>query len=219
MLHRTPLAQITQEQVPALVDGKIPENERLEYKKQPFHKDDKNKRLTSSSTSSRFANAGGGDIVFGIEEKDHLPEAMGGLEVDAVRRSVASRRWPRPTSRRACRACGTWPVRLDTGRFVLAMRVPRTLVGPHVVPLTTITTSTPATATGTIGARCPKPISALRSPPCVAWAWRYRQILTPQSGGWTGNAGRVNLAKYRRSSSPGYRPSCAVARPAIDWYL
>lgn len=130
--HKT-LDQLTEGDLQQLVAGAVREARRIEYKRQLPGGGDEDKREFLADVSS-FANASGGDILYGIEEEGGLPTGVVGLElndVDAellrlesiIRAGIA----PRLVGFHA-RA-----VPLSAGRHVLVLRVPQSWTLPHMV--------------------------------------------------------------------------------------
>lgn len=140
MLLGKPLAKVTPEDVEDLITNKVRENRHLDYKRQlPGGSDaDKGKFLKDVGA---FANSGGGDIIYGVEEElDEKGQSTGspgsvvgiqGLSLDAeIRRLtsvVQSGLDPTVMPRVELKALET-----SSGR-VLLLRVPRSFTGPHMV--------------------------------------------------------------------------------------
>src|ERR1035437_9979484 len=67
----------TQADLEALHTGNIKESISLEYKASPaIDKKDDNKKTEMARDVSAFANADGGQIVYGMTEKDHEPAGL-----------------------------------------------------------------------------------------------------------------------------------------------
>ena len=85
-----PLNQITKEAIEELVDNKVQEGRTLEYKQELPGNSDGDKKEFLADVSS-FANAAGGDILYGVtEERDAegkptgYPEVAEGLPVSNI---------------------------------------------------------------------------------------------------------------------------------------
>src|SRR5579862_9215117 len=79
-LDSKPLADITGVDIQALLDGQIAEGKRLDYKRDlPGSKDSDKKEFLFDVSS--FANASGGHLVYGIDEKAGVPTQLTGLAV------------------------------------------------------------------------------------------------------------------------------------------
>lgn len=75
-LHYLALAQIDRDVLQSLIDNKIREDRSIEYKAElPGYTEDAKREFRFDVSS--FANAGGGDIVFGLTAKKHQGEATG----------------------------------------------------------------------------------------------------------------------------------------------
>lgn len=146
MIANRRLDQITVEDIKALVDASYAEDREIDYKRElpdldGKKRDDARKKLLADVAS--FANAGGGDILFGVEEgrdaegkANGIPVGLPGVVVDNL--DALQRRWlgivesgldPRmaPKIRMSV-------VELPgTGVSILVLRVPRSYPAPHMV--------------------------------------------------------------------------------------
>jgi hypothetical protein len=78
-----------QEYLENLIKNGIEESLSLEYKSSPsLNKTDQKKINEIAKDVSAFANADGGILIYGIQEKDHLP-----LRIDPINRSLVKREW------------------------------------------------------------------------------------------------------------------------------
>lgn len=127
------ITAITADDINALIDNEVRENRCFEYKQTlPGNSDPDKKEFLADITS--FANAGGGDIIYGIkEEKGVAVEALGLVDFnedkDRLRLENIIRNGAEP------RVSG---VQMQAvARFVkgpiLVVRVPRSWAGPHMV--------------------------------------------------------------------------------------
>jgi len=117
-----------------LVTNQVPENKSLEYKAIVKLEKDADKKEFLYDISS-FANAGGGDIIFGISEgtEKGLPGAITGVEgnIDELCRKMES----------LIRDCISprilnimmKSILLDSGKSILLIRIPKSLNIPHQV--------------------------------------------------------------------------------------
>lgn len=138
-IFHLPVAQIDRARLDALLVNIVGEGRQLDYKEAlPGGTDDEKREFLSDVTS--FANALGGDIIFGIRERREQGRATGepetlvglpGLNVDAERlrlenlmRDGVAPRMPPPTF---------WEVRRDPDPPCLVLRVPRSWAGLHMV--------------------------------------------------------------------------------------
>lgn len=116
-----------------LVERGVRELGRIEYKLElPGGKDRERKEFLADVSS--FANAGGGDLVYGIDEEGGAPTELVGLDLADPDAEVS--RWnslirdgldPRLVGYRV------WPVPLAGGRHVVVVRVPDSFNSPHAV--------------------------------------------------------------------------------------
>lgn len=133
-----PLSHITLEALDekdlnGLLAAGVPEGRRIEYKRElPGRSDGAKSEFVADVTS--FANAAGGDILYGIEERSGIPTAIPGisdadpdasiLRLEQLIRSGAAPRIPGVHIR---------SIPLVSGRFVLVIRIPRSWMLPHMV--------------------------------------------------------------------------------------
>ena len=77
MIYR-PIDDITGDDIRALVENGVREGRDIEYKRTlPGDSDGQKKEFLADVTS--FANAAGGDLIYGIEAKDGVPKSIPGL--------------------------------------------------------------------------------------------------------------------------------------------
>jgi hypothetical protein len=134
-----PLTQVDRGVIEALITNEVRESRSLDYKdKLPSGKNDDRKEFLADV--SAMANAGGGDIVFGIAERREdgrptgLPESvsgLGGVNLDAeslrLENMIRDGIDPRISGLRL------WPVEGIDGGPVLVLRVPKSYLAPHMV--------------------------------------------------------------------------------------
>jgi hypothetical protein len=132
LLH-LPVQAVQERDLLALVTNCVQEGRAIEYKAQLPGGSDADKREFLADVTS-FANATGGDLLFGVEEERGLPVALPGLELsdlDAAMLRLDS------IVRDGCRprvgGISSARVPLANGRTVLAMRIPRSWTAPHMV--------------------------------------------------------------------------------------
>ncbi len=109
------------------------ERKTVEYKQALVWRPDEKKKEFLADVSS-FANAGGGHLVYGMKEEGGLPVELCGLDVDDPDSTVAAldnsiRDGVKPRIPGAV----VWPVRLQSGRIAVVIRVPRSFASPHMV--------------------------------------------------------------------------------------
>lgn len=132
-LSGRPLHSITEEDLDALISDRRAEGKTIDYKLTLPRSNRDGKKEFLADVSS-FANASGGDIVFGIQENAGLPTALPGVEsadpdadilrLESTLRDGIDPRIPSVASR--------W-VLLSNGKFAIVVRIPRSWAAPHVV--------------------------------------------------------------------------------------
>jgi hypothetical protein len=122
---------ITEVHLRSLIADGFAEQRTVEYKRElPGGNDDGKKEFLADVSS--FANASGGDLLFGIEAEEGIPRAISPLSINPDSERL---RWEETIRK------GIQPrlpgVRVSTvpvdGGHVLLIRVPESFVGPHVV--------------------------------------------------------------------------------------
>jgi hypothetical protein len=83
MLFNRPLAEIEESDLQTLIDNQVAEQKTIEYKQVLPSGTDKDKKEFLADVSS-FANATGGDLLFGIEAQVGLPTNLTGIQLDDV---------------------------------------------------------------------------------------------------------------------------------------
>jgi len=126
--------EITEVDLQYLIDIPVLERKTLEYKKNLPGNFDKDKKEFLADVSS-FANATGGDIIYGIaEDENHVPSALHGIEVpdsgkeilrlDSMIRDAIQPRIPNIHIR---------SIPLKNGRVAIIIRIPKSWLNPHIV--------------------------------------------------------------------------------------
>ena len=132
-LLEKPLEAINQTLLEGLISGAVTESKFIEYKRELPGQPDSEKKEFLFDVSS-FANAAGGDILYGIEAVDGLPQELVGVEKSTIDSDIL-RQEQIVRSGIAPRIPGLRmrSVDLRNGRCVLIVRIPRTWAGPHMV--------------------------------------------------------------------------------------
>ena len=124
---------ITEADLQGLIDNKVREAKVLEYKRDLPGNQDRQKREFLYDVSS-FANASGGDLIFGVTEIDGVASELTGLESgsiddDILRLESIIRNSIEP------RILGVsiHAVNVRTTRVVLIVRIPKSFALPHVI--------------------------------------------------------------------------------------
>jgi predicted HTH transcriptional regulator len=78
MVLNKPLEAIEENDLQALVDNQVAESKTIEYKESLPGNADGDKKEFLADVSS-FANASGGDLIYGMREQSGVPIALNGL--------------------------------------------------------------------------------------------------------------------------------------------
>jgi hypothetical protein len=134
-IHHKPLENIDESDLQSLKDNQVSEHKTIEYKAELPGNTNNDKKEFLADVSS-FANAAGGDIIYGIKEAAGVPTDVSGVvtaDVDAeilrlenIIRDGIEPRIP---------GLATHPVPLRTGAHALVIRIPRSWALPHMVKL------------------------------------------------------------------------------------
>jgi hypothetical protein len=132
-LSDRPLSRCTEADLLALIaDGQL-EGKTLDYKRGQVGKSEAEKKEFLYDASS-FANAMGGHLVFGMEEKDGAPVALVGLPgVNVDDEILRLEQMMRDGIRPPIIGVRTVPVRLASGASALVMYIPKSWNPPHQV--------------------------------------------------------------------------------------
>lgn len=125
--------QITEEDLQTLVGNSVLEGKRIEYKKTLPSNSDSDKKEFLADVSS-FANASGGDLIYGISEDMGIPKAVEGLNIinvdqeirrlDSLIRNGIKPRIP---------SVFIQPIALSNSKTALVIRVSKSWISPHRV--------------------------------------------------------------------------------------
>jgi len=125
--------QITEEYLQTLKDNSVSEGKTIEYKQSLPSKSDSGKKEFLADVSS-FANASGGDLIYGVSESKGIITAIDGLEVNDIDQEISRLEniirtgiEPRTPSYRI------QPVELKNSKYVLIIRVRQSWISPHRV--------------------------------------------------------------------------------------
>jgi len=126
-----------EEDLQDLIDNSVLESKTIEYKQSLPSNSESGKKEFLADVSS-FANASGGDLIYGITEdkKTGIPKSLDGLDVDnpdqeilRLENIIRGGIEPRIPS------VITEPIKLSNSKFALIIRVPKSWVSPHRVIL------------------------------------------------------------------------------------
>lgn len=130
------LSEITEEDLIRLIEDKVPEGRFIDYKKDlPKSNHESKKEFLADVVS--FANSGGGEIIYGIDEDKGFPSELCGLQIadqdqeilrlENLLRDGVEPRIPRVDFQ---------AIPLSEGKgFALAVRIPKSWNSPHMVTL------------------------------------------------------------------------------------
>jgi hypothetical protein len=138
MMINSDIEKITKDDLQTLTDNGVIEHKTLEYKQiLPGNSDKEKKEFLADVTS--FANASGGDIIYGIVEdkKTGKPKSLDGLSIenpdqeilrlDGIIRNGVQPRLPSATFSK--------PIPIKEDKIALVIRVPKSWISPHRVIL------------------------------------------------------------------------------------
>lgn len=133
MIHNKPISAITKDDIQQLLAAAVRENRVIEYKRiLPGNSDGDKKEFLGDVTS--FANAEGGDILYGVEAKDGVPTDVPGLadfnedkERLRLESSMLNAIDPRIPGVQMYAVSGF------TAGPILIVRIPRSWSAPHMV--------------------------------------------------------------------------------------
>jgi len=140
-ISNKPLDTVTEEDLQSLIDDRELEIKTMEYKKNlpnldiPVGKNEFLKDVTS------FANASGGDLIYGIEEKSGIPiDPLRGLaipdaKIDGCKRKLEGIIRSRSNIDPRITGVSIQPIKLKNNNFVIIIRIPKSWASPHMVTL------------------------------------------------------------------------------------
>lgn len=125
--------QINREDLQALIDNAVSESKTIEYKRSlSINRDSERKEFLADISS--FANASGGDLIYGITEVGGIPRKLEGLnlvnvdlEISRLENILRDGIEPRILS------VIVRPISLSDSRTALIIRVPKSWISPHRV--------------------------------------------------------------------------------------
>lgn len=125
--------QITEEDLQALIDNAVSERKTIEYKRSlSINRDSERKEFLADVSS--FANASGGDLIYGITEAGGIPKKLEGLnlvnvdlEISRLESILRAGIEPRILS------IIVRPISLSNSKTALIIRVPKSWISPHRV--------------------------------------------------------------------------------------
>jgi hypothetical protein len=128
-----PIEQVVEADLRALIENQVSERKTIEYKQTLPGRSEADRKEFLADVSS-FANASGGHLVYGMKEEGGLPVELCGLDIDDADSVVAALdNSIRDGIRPRIPGVVVWPVRLESGRIAVVIRVPRSFASPHMV--------------------------------------------------------------------------------------
>jgi len=127
------IEDVKEEDLLALIDSSVRELRMIDYKRLlPGNSDSEKKEFLADVSS--FANANGGDIIFGMIEEGGIPKELIGLDIENVDQEILRletiiRNGIRPR----IPAVKTWAVKLSNSKTVLIIRISKSWISPHRV--------------------------------------------------------------------------------------
>lgn len=132
MIWQKPVDEITEADLQGLLDGRVQEVRRLEYKRDlPLDQREARREFVADVCS--FANNVGGMLIYGIEAPNGVPESLVGLEGDPGHGILKLHNLIRDLTAPQLSAVEMAAVRLASVQFIIVIRVPRSSFGPHAV--------------------------------------------------------------------------------------
>lgn len=132
-LFHVPLNEITERHLQVLLENNVIEAKSIEYKLQLPSNETRSKKEFLADVSS-FANASGGDIIFGIKEENGLPVdvcGISGINPDQEIRRLSDIIFHGISPRII--GYDIKPIFLQSGAVVIILRIPRSWSLPHMV--------------------------------------------------------------------------------------
>src|SRR5438876_6503807 len=130
-LDSKPLDKIEESDLQVLIDNKISEHKRIEYKSAlPGNSNEDRKEFLADVSS--FANTAGGYLIYGIVANDGIPVDLCGVELDSVDRLKLT--WQsrlRDCVEPQIPGIDIQPIELSSGNWVIILRIPRSWLAPH----------------------------------------------------------------------------------------
>ena len=121
-----------------LVEAGTPESRDLEYKSEPYPKTDKGGNELAKDVSA-FANAGGGQILIGVDEgKNNAAPKIIGVNCDADKENLRMGQIIHDRVAPRIPGLGFFPIPLTSDNRVLAIDIPSSIRKPHQVVKTGI---------------------------------------------------------------------------------
>ena len=132
-MFNKPIDQITEADIISLKENKVPEGKQLDYKEKIPGNSDKEKVEFLRDISS-FANASGGYLIFGIEEKGGLPYEISGIQIENFDKTKQQfENSLRDNVKPRIPGIIIKSVPLQNSKIVIVIYIPQSWSRPHVV--------------------------------------------------------------------------------------
>lgn len=130
-LAAIPFNDIGTEHLQQLIDNGVPEGVEVDYKRDPYGGDDKNRTEFLRDITS-FANASGGHLVIGMDETGGIPINFDGFTVANIDNELQKyENLARDAVEPRIVGLQMKHVLLDSGNYIIVIRVPRSWNPPH----------------------------------------------------------------------------------------
>ncbi len=127
------LDQIDEKDLQTLIDNSVRESKTIEYKRFLPDNSARDKKEFLADISS-FANASGGDLIYGIDEDNGIPKSLLGIVIqDTDHEILRLENMIRDSIKPRIPQVTTKPINLSNSRVVIIIRVPRSWRSPHRV--------------------------------------------------------------------------------------
>lgn len=128
------LEEITITDLNALISEGRAEDRTIEYKLTLPSSAESEKVSRLLKPVSSFANTDGGDLIFGVREKRGVPEELEGVTVDNIDQAkLGLEHMMQNGIETQIRGVHIRDVKLDNGKYILVVRVPKSWIAPHRV--------------------------------------------------------------------------------------
>ena len=128
-IFEVPTYTLTEEDLRSLIDREVSEGPYLDYK---VEEDFKRKRKEVAKDVAACANAYGGYLIYGVKEEGGLPKELVGMNITNPDEAVSSIERSLRDLTEPPIEVHIQPVRLESGRYVIVVEVPRSLNAPHM---------------------------------------------------------------------------------------
>ena len=127
-----PIKEIKKEDIEMLIENRIPEGKTIDYKQKLSIESNEDKKEFYKDVSS-FANAEGGDIIYGLTEENRFPKEIIGIEIEnldktllkllnMIKSGIEPTLIPQPEFN---------ALEIEANKFILVLRVYKSFTAPH----------------------------------------------------------------------------------------